>query len=280
MTTSNHQQLDLPKIPSLPPIEMPDTSSFLGPVDFADDKLSPLHPSSASLLSQETFMTADSSSFSEINATPTTASTELASPVSPLSLNPLPALRKSLSVDSFTKHRPPSDSVTRTVRGNTVGANSRPIMGHGVHGSQSSSDSRTEVGSSRSSVEETRREREKRPFQQAVAGPSRTRGASVSTTTGDELGDYYDESDMERSEDLISVARRGISKLKRPGDLSLPSRLQTASSSPTMGKTPPPIVPERSSSLQHPHLKKQRSLISVNTHDPSVRFRSSQPSFT
>ncbi|KAI0094911.1 ras guanine nucleotide exchange factor domain-containing protein [Irpex rosettiformis] len=269
MTTSNHQQIDLPKIPSLPPIEMPDTSSFLEPVDFLADKSSPLHPSSVSLLSQDTFMTADSSSFSELIATPTTSSPELVSPVSPLTLVSIPTLRKSLSVDSFTKHRPPSDSITRTARGNTVGASSRPITGRGLHNSQSSSDSRTEVASSRSSAEE-RSDWERRPFRQPAAGPSRSRGASVSTTTGDELGDsFYDESDMERSEDLISVARTGKSRLRRPGDLSLPSRLQTASSSPTMGKTPPPIVPERSSSLQRPHLKKQRSLISVNTQLPS-----------
>ncbi len=222
-------------------------------------------------------MTADSS-FSESALTPTTASPELVSPASPLSIAPPQVLRKSISVDSFAKPRPPSDSVTRTVRGNTVSAGSKPNTDRGFYGSQSSSDSRTEVASSRSSAEETRRAQDSRPFQQAVAGPSRIRGASISTSTGGELNDtFYDESDMERSEDLISVARKGKSKLKRPGDLSLPSRLQTVSSSPTMGKTPPPIVPERSSSLQHPHLKKPRSLISVDTQLPSVRFEVPSP---
>ncbi|KAI0348025.1 ras GEF [Trametopsis cervina] len=275
MTTSNHAQIDLPKIPSLPPIEMPETSSFLEPSDFLDDhtKLSPLHPSSVSLVSQDTFMTADSSLFSDLNVTPTTASPELLSPVSPLSLAPPTGLRKSISVDSFIKYRTASDAVTRTVRGNTVSASSKPPMGSALHSSHPSTDSRGEATSSGSSSSGgTWKERERQPFQPTAAGPSRSRGASVSTTTGEELDDtFYDESDMERAEDLSTVARKGKFKLKRilaPGDLSLPSRLQTVNSSPTMGKTPPPIVPERNSSLTH-KLTKQRSLISVNTQLPS-----------
>ncbi|KAI0695598.1 ras guanine nucleotide exchange factor domain-containing protein [Cytidiella melzeri] len=271
MTTSNHTQIDLPRIPSLPPIEMPEASSFLKPSDFADKQngLSPLHTSSSSLASQDTFMTADSSNFSDLNATPTTASPELLSPVSPLSPGPMPALRKSISVDSFIKYRTPSDSATRPARGNTISATTKPTVGRGLHSSHPSADLRTQVASSASSLSEGRKEHARRPFQ-TIVGPSRSRGASVSTTaTGGELDDtFFDESDMERSEDLINVARKGKSRFKRPGDLSLPSRLQSVNSSPTMGKTPPPIVPERSSSLTH-KLTKQRSLISVNTHLPS-----------
>lgn len=270
MTTSN-QQIDLPKIPSLPPIEMPDTSSFLEASDFVDDhaKLSPLNPSSVSLVSQDTFMTADSSVFSDLNATPTTNSPELLSPASPLSLAPPTSLRKSISVDSFIKYRAASDAVTRPARGNTVSSTSKPHSASALHSSHPSVDSRTEATSAASVAW---RELEKRPLQQK-AGPSRIREASVSSTTGDELDDsFFDESDMERSEDLTSAARKGKTSLRRklvPGDLSLPSRLQSVSSSPTMGKPPQPIVPERSSSLSH-KLTKQRSLISVNTQLPSV----------
>ncbi|KIP11969.1 hypothetical protein PHLGIDRAFT_98679 [Phlebiopsis gigantea 11061_1 CR5-6] len=69
---------------------------------------------------------------------------------------------------------------------------------------------------------------------------------------------------------MISVMRKGKAPWRRqpqPEELTLPSRLSTVSSSSTMGKLPPPIVPERSSSLGH-RLTKQRSLISVNTQVP------------
>ncbi|OBZ79615.1 hypothetical protein A0H81_01151 [Grifola frondosa] len=99
--------------------------------------------------------------------------------------------------------------------------------------------------------------------------PARSRGISVSTVD-DRDGPPYDESDMERSEDVIRRARKGKGTSRQfvsPGELPLPSRLQSKGSSPTMSKSSAAIVPARSSSLNH-RLAKQKSLMSVNTHIP------------
>ncbi|GJE86098.1 ras GEF [Phanerochaete sordida] len=266
--TTNIPHMDLPEIPSLPPIEMP-SSSFLDPSDYVNDRasLSPLNPSSVSLVSQDTFMTADSSISSELNMTPMTNSPELLSPSSPLALAPPSSLRKSISVDSFVNYRPPSDPATRANRGNTMSATAKPKpsepYGQRPSGSHDT-DPRASSGSSMSRHEPDHFQRR--------AGPSRSRGTSISTNTGDEYeSSLLDDSDVERSEDMINVSRKGKTPWRRhpqAEELSLPSRLSTVSSSPTMGKAPPPIVPERTSSLGQHRLTKQRSLISVNTQIP------------
>ena len=262
--------MDLPEIPSLPPIEM--STSFLGPSDYVDDRrasLSPLNPSSVSLLSQDTFMTADSSISSELSMTPMSNSPELLSPSSPLSLAPPPSLRKSISVDSFVNYRSLPDPATRANRGHTVSATAKPKANE-MYG-QGTSENHNSASGASSGNSMSRHEPDN--FQRR-AGPSRSRGTSISTNTGDEYeSSLLDDSDVERSEDMISVMRKGKAPWRRrpqAEELSLPSRLATVSSSPTMGKAPPPIVPERTSSLGQHRLTKQRSLISVNTQVPPV----------
>ena len=201
-------------------------------------------------------MTADSSLSSE-HMTTVTNSPELLSPSSPLSLAPLPSLRKSLSVDSFINYRPLPDQSTRPNRGNTMSATANPLVDD-VYGNYNRQSAACRDPDSA----------------QQQAGPSRSRGTSISTTTGDEYdSSLLDDSDVERPEDRINVMRKGkVSWRRQPQaeELALPSRLTTVSSSPSMGRPPPPIVPERTSSLGQHRLMKQRSLISINTQVPPV----------
>ncbi|EKM61029.1 uncharacterized protein PHACADRAFT_247338 [Phanerochaete carnosa HHB-10118-sp] len=212
-------------------------------------------------------MTADSSLSSELNMTPMTNGPELLSTSSPLPLAPPSSLRKSISVDSFVNYKPPLDPTTCSTRGNMMSTTAKPrsneTYGQGLSGNHDPAP-RASSGSSMS-------RREPDNFQR-WAGPSRSRGTSISTNTGDEYeSSLLDDSDVERSEDMINVMRKGKAPWRRhpqAEELSLPSRLTTVSSSPTVGKAPPPIVPERTSSLGQHRLTKQRSLISVNTQIP------------
>ncbi len=252
--TTTKQPIDLPTIPTLPPIEMPEASSFMESSRFLSSR-PPLTRSSTSLLSQDTFMTADSSSFNDSKGTPTTNDSEPSSATTPESFASSNNLRKSMSVDSPIKHRHQADSASRPGHGN------RPTNTNGS--SNDASIPRTGRPPATSNTPAPAwRDRDKQQ-----AGPSRSRGTSFSSTTGDES--YFDESDMERTEDLDNVVRKGKSTLggtPAPGELALASRLQASNSS----QPPQPIVPDRSSSLTH-KLKKQRSLMSVNTHLPLVR---------
>lgn len=243
-TMSFNNPVDLPKIPSLPPIEMPDTSSFLGSSSSTEedqDSLSPLRPSG---LSAESYLTANTS-FS-VNSS---GSTELSSTPAQL-LAPPTNLRKSISVDSFIKYRHLSGSSTRPNRGNTTASvlHPPPQVAQPVPREPSPAGLRRE-----------------QPHPTVAAAPwkeslqSRARGTSTSTL-GDEA--YLDDSDVERSEDLrrdvakrMSMARHTV----REGELTLPSRIP-----PSPGRTPEPIVPARSSSLSHRKVK-QKVPMSVNT---------------
>ena len=269
--TTNNPPLDLPEIPTLPPIEMP-RSSFLDSSDYVNDRtsLSPLNPSSVSLVSQDTFMTADSSISSDLNMTPISNSPELLSPSSPVPLVQPSSLRKSISVDSFISHRQLPDTATRPNRGNTVSAAAKPSPNDIFHGQGPAGNYDRLSGAASRKPMSIRHETDTVSRQ---AGPFRSRGTSISTNTGDEYeSSLLDDSDVERNDEMISVMRKGKAPWRRqpqPEELTLPSRLSTVNSSPPMGKPPPPIVPERSSSLGH-RLTKQRSLISVNTQVPPV----------
>ena len=83
------------------------------------------------------------------------------------------------------------------------------------------------------------------------------------STSGDDR-DYFDESDVERSDDLRrdAVRRKSMARHNvREGELTLPSRLPPSQ----IVKAPDPIVPTRSSSLSH-RKAKQRIPMTVNTH--------------
>lgn len=258
--TTNNQQIDLPTIPSLPPIEIPEASSFLQPSGFMADAGQHTSPSlsTSARPSPDSFMTANSSIYPTMVST--SARVHGQSSPSSDSLPPPNAPRQSISADSLVNSKHSSDSVLYTRNGNAAPSAPKDAaespLNDAAHKHLSTTSSAWRGGDQ--------------------AGPSRSRGASVSTTAGDDKYEppLNDESDMELTEDLMSAARKGKSALRRmlpPGELSLPSRLQTVNSSPTMGKPPPPIVPERNSSLTH-KLTKQRSLMSVNTHLPSVSF--------
>lgn len=190
-----------------------------------------------------------------------------------------PSLRKSISVDSFVKARqqgmqPGIPPPTRATRGNTMSTSLVPptdtrqrVHTQSVH---------APVESSASSSRVPLREREKTaavPY----PTPSRSRGTSVSTNADDREGPkFFDESDLERSEDLSRRARKSKTMSRQlmppPGELGLPSRLQSVNSSPSISTThpPAPIMPVRSSSLSYP-LVKQKQTMSVDTRIPSVR---------
>ena len=256
--TTNKQQIDLPTIPSLPPIEIPETSSFLKTSNFMSGARPhpSQNPSSSTLPSQESFMTAETSLYPSPGPSP--SSLHAQSPSNADSLPPPSAPRQSISANSFVNSKHSSDSAPCTTNGNAA-SSAQKDSAHSPLNDAARRQSGTASSAWRGGDQ---------------AGPSRSRGASISTTAGDDKYEAasYDESDMELAEDFVSAARKGKTALRSmlpPGELSLPSRLQAVNSSPTTGKPPQPIVPERSSSLTH-KLTKQRSLMSVNTHLPSV----------
>lgn len=214
-------------------------------------------------------MTADSSISSELDMTPVSNSPELPSPSSPLSLPPPSTLRKSISVDSFINYRQVPDAATRPNRGNTMSAAAKPPTNDIFHGQRPSEHYDRPVGTSSGKPMSIWHEQD---IFQRRAGPSSSRGTSISTNTGDEYeSSLLGDSDVERNDDMLSVLRKGKAARRRqpqPEELTLPSRLSTVNPSPTMGK-PPPIVSERSGGSGH-RLTKQRSLISVNTQVPPV----------
>lgn len=270
MTPKNHP-INLPKIPSLPPIQMPDASNLFGPASSAKRSDSPSsRPSSSSpYASQDTFLTAhtslspDQPSSSSGNGSPV----YLYPPAAPSVTTPT-GLRKSISVDSFVKNKPLMPPA-RPTPPSPLSADFRA--------SQADTDSHAPASA--------------RPADNTAAGfrppwadrdrrapppaPStRSRGTSISTATDDRDAAFLDESDVERSEELARRARKGKGAPRqslRPGELPMPSRLQPKGSVPSMhiGPFPPPIVPARSSSLNF-RASKQKTLMPLHTQFPSV----------
>lgn len=264
--------VDLPKIPSLPPIEMPDALNFLSSAPSSPeerDTLSPLHHSSTSLVSQDTFMTANSTLSPDSNPLNSATASEFSAPSSQLVVPPIglaAGLRKSLSIDSFSlqaKHRPSSLTI-RPTRGNTT---SFIIPHDSPKDSLSSGTRRDDLSTSTSyAIKRGPDTPHIRPT------PSRSRGASVSTNPEEHEGPQLCGSDIERSDELKKNSVKGKCLVRDPipeGGLTLPPRTPSgpSASSSTTGNAPVPIVPERSSSLTH-QIAKQRSLMSLDTHLP------------
>jgi len=204
----------LPSLPSLPPLEMPQaelsTLSIPAPPPVDSDSATSSHPT-ASLPLPHSFSTAFNSS-SQLDFD------SAKSPKAASSLAPPQSLRKSISVDSFVQYGrdSPSSGGARPNRGNTGSALEPPrSLVFGV--------------SSR-----LRREREQR------VQYGRIRGASVSTAQDDYNSSLIPDSDLERSDPLNRPAesfRRASLKgheqsrpFIRPGELPLPSRTPTLSS--------------------------------------------------
>ncbi|KAL1951959.1 hypothetical protein VTO73DRAFT_1108 [Trametes versicolor] len=222
MMTSKNHPINLPKIPSLPPIQMPDASNLFGPAKRSDSPSS--RPSSSSpYASQDTFLTAhtslspDQPSSSSGNGSPV----YLYPPMLPAVTTPT-GLRKSISVDSFVKNKPlmpparptPPSPLSADFRASQADADSQqPASAHASTGGF-------------------------RPPWADRRGPppapsTRSRGTSISTATDDRDAIFLDESDVERSEDLSRRSRKGKGNSRqsvRPGELPMPSRLQPKSS--------------------------------------------------
>ncbi|TFY69742.1 hypothetical protein EVJ58_g219 [Rhodofomes roseus] len=273
--TAKNRQIDLPPIPSLPPIQMPDASQFSSSSHSAprsNSQASRRHiPSPHG--SQGMFMTAQSSQ----DATVTPDEDYFGAPSPTFSQSS--SLRKSISVDSFVKSRQQGiqqaiPQATRVARGNTLSANLAPPpeLRQRVHTQSATGPSDSTASSSRVPL----REREK-PTVPPLPTPSRSRGTSVSTNADDREGSkFFDESDLERSEDLSRRTRKSKTMSRQlmppPGELGLPSRLQSVNSSPSISAShpPAPIMPVRSSSLSH-SLARQQQRMSLDTRLPSHR---------
>ncbi|KAI0963551.1 hypothetical protein AcW1_000596 [Taiwanofungus camphoratus] len=275
------KQIDLPEIPTLPPIQMPEASDFspASPLyPHLTKVLSSRHPSPSPFTSQDTSLTAATSlslspssspSLPDSNGNTPGNTTSFAQdrflPHSPHSLTPPTSLRKSISVDSFIKYKQPPSPATQTARPPQLVPleEARPR----AYGSTTSSD----LASSAPRVPPRERDRRVMP---PPPTPSRSRGTSVSATADEREGSsFFEESDAEHSEDRPPRSRKSKSRVvaatPAPGELHLPSRLQSTNSFPNMNTSEPPapIIPIRSSSLGH-KLAKQKSLMSVDTHIP------------
>ncbi|KAI0825148.1 ras GEF [Trametes gibbosa] len=271
MTAKNHP-IDLPKIPSLPPIQMPDASNLFGP-SFSSrrsDSSSSHHSSSSPYTSQDAFLTAHTS-LSPDQLSPSSGNG------SPVYLYPsaLPAmasstgLRKSISVDSFVKNKPfmpPS----RPTPPSPLSAEFRAPQ------AESNSPIPTPARSADANPSGFRPPWADRDRRASPSVPStRSRGTSVSTATDDRDGVFLDESDVERTEEALKRARKGKGTSRqsiKPGELPMPSRMHSKGSVPSLhiGPSPPPIVPTRISSLNF-RTSKQKSLMPLHTQFPMTQ---------
>ncbi|TFK89976.1 ras GEF [Polyporus arcularius HHB13444] len=251
--------IGLPRIPSLPPIQMPDTSNLFGASNGQKRSDSPSsRPSSSSpYAAQDAFLTAhtslspDQPSSSSGNGSPV----YLYPPVAPAMTTPA-GLRKSISVDSFVSYKP-GMATARPKPSSPLSSASQADADHAPPSSSRQSDASTPT------FRPPWADRDKR-------ATARSRGTSVSTTTDDRDPGVLDESDLERSEDFSRRTRKGKQSSRqsvRPGELPMPSRLQLKGSVPSMqvARAGPPISPSRSSSLNGGS-SKQRSLMPVRTH--------------
>ncbi|OCH96179.1 ras GEF [Obba rivulosa] len=256
MTHKAHD-LDLPEIPSLPPITMSDVDSSQDWLQFTTaDAPAPHQPSPH--VSQESFLTAHTSNSPERASTPTTSAHPSSAPAAS-SLAPPRTLRKSISVDSFVKK---SFVTCRPARGNTLDSDrDRPkdaLTSSSNHVRQND----VQSGSSRLPP----RDRENRP-----PPPTRSRGESTSTVINERDG-VHGEAPTVTTGNHAPDARRVSSNQQSAssaGNLRLPPRLSSASSQSDINvSAPDPIVPVRGSSLIRKP-KKQKSFVSLNTHIPS-----------
>ncbi|KAH9849775.1 ras GEF [Lenzites betulinus] len=175
-------------------------------------------------------------------------------------------LRKSISVDSFVKHKalmPPS----RPTPPSPLSAEFRAP--HAETNSSLSAPARS-ADTNPAAFRPPWADRDKR----APPPPStRSRGTSVSTATDDRDAVFYDESDVERTEEAMKRARKGKGTSRqsvKPGELPMPSRLHSKGSVPSLhlGPFPPPIVPTRISSLNF-RASKPKTLMPLHTQFPT-----------
>ncbi|KAI0361643.1 ras GEF [Trametes cingulata] len=176
-------------------------------------------------------------------------------------MNTPTGLRKSISVDSFVKHKQPLMPPTRPTPPSPLSSDFRA--------SQADTDGHMPTSARPADANSTDR--------RALPPPpsTRSRGTSISTAADERDAAFLDESDVERSEELLRRARKGKGTSRqsvRPGELPMPSRLQPKGSVPSMhiGPFGAPIVPARSSSLNFRGAK-QKSLQPLHTQFPTTQ---------
>ena len=262
--------IDLPKIPSLPPIQMPDTSNLFNTSSTRPADSPSSRPSSSSpYASQDTFLTAHTSLSPDLSSPDGSPSPVYIYPPTAPAMSTPTTLRKSISVDSFVNYKPSTMTASRQKPPSPLSTEFRP--------SQADVDRYPGPPSSRQSDSPASyrppwADRERRGTG-TFSVTSRSRGTSISTATDDR---DIDESDMERSDDFSRRVRKGKQAPRqslRPGELPMPSRLQPKASVPAMhiGRAGGPVSPSRSSSLS---LKgsKQKNLLPVHTQFSDVRM--------
>jgi len=214
MSTSINSSTGLPDIPSLPPIEIPSTSFRTS----VDQHLPPLDEDS--LLSPHVY------SFSPPHRQPAGSSNDN-SQSSPTNASPIsPNLRKSFSVDSFSRHSrsSPVSVVGRQQKATPVASPTDEQRRGPVPSWQPQA-----VGSPQVSY---------LPRDPAFPLSGRSRGASVSTVGDEPSQPTLEESDGEAVHDAPQISagvRRSGTKIKGklrptlpPGELPLPSKLHGA----------------------------------------------------
>ncbi|THH16999.1 hypothetical protein EW146_g3739 [Bondarzewia mesenterica] len=248
ITTTINGATDLPVIPSLPPLEMPEVAEFPSSVEQA--RSSSTLPPTVPLNLRDTNLTANIPS----PPLPPQSDIEGIIPHSPSSLHslyPPSGLRKSISVDSFIRNRPNTfmSSAGRQVRIHTVGAGSGETWGfpQGLpiawHPSPVDGDT----------PQVSYRERDTRfPLS------GRSRGASIST-----VGDNSGQSLAEDSDNEHPRVASGVIKGKERLRPVIPH-----------GELP---LPPKSSALSSPSSISSLSAASSNARDDTPRMPSISP---
>jgi len=231
-TTANGTADLLTPIPSFPPLELPDSSPLISPEEV--EAFSTVLPASASYMTDSFAYTPSNSS--SHGRTSNVAGVTSYSESFAQSLSQPSNLRKSISVDSFIRHRrgSPLGAVGRQGRTNAIGIateESRSSTQDPALAWQPASDGPTVSYQERDS-------------RFPLSG--RSRGVSISTTLDDYDHSLVADSDNERLDDLPRLgdgARRTSSKGKDrlrsilpPGELPLPSRLPALSLSSSMSR--------------------------------------------
>ncbi|EMD42036.1 hypothetical protein CERSUDRAFT_110577 [Gelatoporia subvermispora B] len=232
--THKTRGIDLPEIPSLPPITMPDVGSSHDWLQLNTADTPANHQQPSPFASQESFLTAHSSHSPDRATTSTSPSTD--------PLNSPRSLRRSISADSFKK-KPFAICPARPTRGNTLDYDrDRPN-----EASTSSSNHVRQDDAASSSSRPFVRDREKRP---PPPPPPRSRGESASTVIN-ERDPGHDEAPSPTTGSNADDARRASTHHQASstaGNLRLPPRL----------------------SFTGPHSDTNKFSMSLDTHIPSI----------
>ncbi|KAI0078895.1 ras GEF [Panus rudis PR-1116 ss-1] len=206
-----------------------------------------------------------SSPSSSATGSPAYETAEYPPPPSSL-LAPPAGLKKSLSVDSFMKHRLAQHALVRPARSNTRAQAPGPhlVSSEGVSREPSPSAIRGEL---RPTAMQSRPDQDRNLQRRTV--PARSRGTSVTAADKKYVPSLAEDSDGERLEELRLASERSMKgkAASRPmipeGELTLPPRLPNHTA---VSNTPPPPSPLERKSTQPHKPAKRRSPISVNTH--------------